>query len=35
MLTYFFTFLATVAGEVAAYYLCKWLDSWFHPDSKH
>ena len=30
-----YTFVATVAGEVVAYYLCKWLDSWLFKGSKH
>ncbi len=29
------TFLMTVAAEVVAYYLCKWLDGLFRKDSKH
>lgn len=35
LLSILFTFVATVAGEVVAYYLCKWLDSWFFKGSKH
>ncbi len=31
----FANFLTTVAAEAAAYYLCKWLDSWFFKGSKH
>ena len=28
-------FFQTVAAEVVAYYLCKWLDSLFFKGSKH
>lgn len=31
----FATFLTTVAAEVVAYYICKWLDELFHKGSKH
>ena len=30
-----FTFIETVAAQVVAYYLCKWLDSVIGKDSKH
>lgn len=29
------TFIQTVAAQVVAYYLCKWLDSLFFKGSKH
>ena len=31
----FITFFQTVAAEVVAYYLCKWLDSLMCKGSKH
>ena len=31
----FIAFFQTVAAEVEAYYLCKWLDSLFFKGSKH
>ena len=31
----FIAFFQTVAAEVVAYYLCKWLDSLFFKGSKH
>jgi len=29
------TILTSVVADVAAYYLCKWLDRLFFKDSKH
>ena len=34
-MTSFIAFFQTVAAEVVAYYLCKWLDSLFFKGSKH
>ena len=31
----FFAFIETVAAQVVAYYLCKWIDSVIGKDSKH
>ena len=29
LMAYIFTFVLSVAANVASYYICKWLDGWF------